>query len=149
MSSKLVTWVDDDVEFFGQTVPLRLKLPTFSGAESLVKRVEAIQTARDPGLIYEPENRAWVADVFGRQVKPRGPLDVDGVTVDSGPGLLEVASTGLVFRILGRLVVLAYLADHEGKASASPSTPSAEGERGSDGNSSPAPSTEGEAGPTP
>lgn len=149
MASKLITWLDDEVEFFGQTVRLKLKLPQFGGAAELVKRVEEIRKTDDAELVLAPDTQKWVADVFAKWVRLPEPLEVDGVMVDSGPALFEVASPGLVLRILGRLVRNAFLGEREGKVSASPSMPSVEGGSGSGGSSSHAESTAPEAGPTP
>jgi hypothetical protein len=148
MSSKLTMWTPVTVEFFGQSLELRLRLLPLGPGRDVVRRLEELRrTGIDELDRVVPEE--WIADVFARWVRLPEPVEIDGVTVSTGSDLLAHAGTGLVLRVVGHLARLTLLAEAEGKASGSPSTPPVADASVSAGSSSPAESTESGGGPTP
>jgi len=93
-------------------------------------------------LVPEDQLRNW----FGTCVKDVEDLEIDGVPITSGPGLLEEADDRLLFWLLIQLDSLSKLTEVEGNGSASRSTLRLVGEGSGP---YPAQSTEREAGAEP
>ena len=149
MSSKLVTWIDETVELFGQPVPLKLKLPPHGASREFMKRMREI---RAPEMTIDSlfdGYGEWIDQVFSKWVRLPEPLEIDGERIENGQQLPAAVNTGLVLTILGRLEKLVWLTEREGKASGSPSTPSVAAASETAGSSSPAPFIGPEDGPTP
>lgn len=136
--SKLVRDVPEDFVFFGGTVRLRLRVPSWRQAPEFIRRITEIEAKSWPALYEDSDSLAWVEGVWGSHVRLAMPVECDGRTIADAKDLLEEVNPAFVFTVLVRIGRLAFLSATEGKASGSPSTPPAGDESATGGSSSPA-----------